>query len=83
MRRDWVSSDTKDAGGAHANAKPTSLRMLQQVSLKTKVSTYTRKRDFTIYKDHTDEVLYPPNPKRAGQSVNDPKEIGLRKQILI
>lgn len=80
MRRDWVSSDIKDGMAAHAHANPTGSRILQQVSSKTKISTSARKRDFTVHKDQADEISYPPNTKRAGQSVNDTRETDLRKQ---
>ncbi|KAK0512851.1 hypothetical protein JMJ35_004868 [Cladonia borealis] len=75
----WISSDIRDGMAAHANAKPTGSRMLQQVSSNTKISTNARKRDFTEYKDYTDEIPCPQNTKRAGQSVSDPREPGVRK----
>ena len=65
---------------AHAHANPTRSMILQQVSSKTKISTSARKRDFTVQKDQAIEISYPPNTKRAGQSVNDTRETDLRKQ---
>ena len=67
----WISSNIRDGMAAHANARPIRSRMLHHGSLNTRLSTNTRKRDFTIYQDHADGIPYPPNTKRAGQSVND------------